>query len=240
MPRIARRAPKGWIYHALNRAVARLPLFQKDAAKKRGASGLASLVLFGFAAIGVAVVTSRGLRSIKRAEKDLAPAASPSLLWRGQPLLNPAWSQVARFYGLLRKMPDREHLDCIAGNAVESTVSEPLSALIMNFSQFEADCARFRSYGPSPGIAFEFVNRLQEPVVPRGRNLERLRPFHIPPRDGEQVCGGFVGYFEAVVHRRRSGKPRAARMVVSTSVMSRIRPASASSTPRLTDAIVAS
>ena len=31
MPRIARRAPKGWIYHALNRAVARLPLFQKDA-----------------------------------------------------------------------------------------------------------------------------------------------------------------------------------------------------------------
>ena len=31
MPRIARRAPKGWIYHALNRAVARLPLFQKEA-----------------------------------------------------------------------------------------------------------------------------------------------------------------------------------------------------------------
>ena len=37
MPRIARRAPKGWIYHALSRAVARLPLFQKDAAKKKGA-----------------------------------------------------------------------------------------------------------------------------------------------------------------------------------------------------------
>jgi len=31
MPRITRYAPKGWIYHALNRAVARLPLFQKDA-----------------------------------------------------------------------------------------------------------------------------------------------------------------------------------------------------------------
>ena len=31
MPRIARHAPKGLIYHALNRAVARLPLFQKDA-----------------------------------------------------------------------------------------------------------------------------------------------------------------------------------------------------------------
>jgi len=31
MPRIARYAPKGLIYHALNRAVARLPLFQKDA-----------------------------------------------------------------------------------------------------------------------------------------------------------------------------------------------------------------
>ena len=31
MPRIARRAPKGWIYHALNLAVARLPLFQKEA-----------------------------------------------------------------------------------------------------------------------------------------------------------------------------------------------------------------
>jgi putative transposase len=31
MPRIARRAPKGWVYHALNRAVARLPLFQKEA-----------------------------------------------------------------------------------------------------------------------------------------------------------------------------------------------------------------
>ncbi|HEY2840582.1 MAG TPA: transposase [Pirellulales bacterium] len=30
MPRIARYAPKGWVYHALNRAVARLPLFQKD------------------------------------------------------------------------------------------------------------------------------------------------------------------------------------------------------------------
>jgi putative transposase len=31
MPRIARRAPKGLIYHALNRAVARLPSFSKDA-----------------------------------------------------------------------------------------------------------------------------------------------------------------------------------------------------------------
>jgi putative transposase len=31
MPRIARYAPKGWVYHALNRAVARLPLFQKNA-----------------------------------------------------------------------------------------------------------------------------------------------------------------------------------------------------------------
>src|SRR5438876_1050570 len=31
MPRIARRAPKGLVYHALNRAVARLPLFQKEA-----------------------------------------------------------------------------------------------------------------------------------------------------------------------------------------------------------------
>jgi putative transposase len=31
MPRIARNAPKGLIYHALNRAVARLPLFQKVA-----------------------------------------------------------------------------------------------------------------------------------------------------------------------------------------------------------------
>ncbi len=31
MPRIARHAPKGLIYHALNRAVARLPLFQTEA-----------------------------------------------------------------------------------------------------------------------------------------------------------------------------------------------------------------
>lgn len=31
MPRIARCAPKGLVYHALNRAVARLPLFQKEA-----------------------------------------------------------------------------------------------------------------------------------------------------------------------------------------------------------------
>jgi putative transposase len=31
MPRTARRAPKGWIYHALNRAVARLPLFEGPA-----------------------------------------------------------------------------------------------------------------------------------------------------------------------------------------------------------------
>ncbi len=31
MPRIARYAPKGLVYHALNRAVARLPLFQKEA-----------------------------------------------------------------------------------------------------------------------------------------------------------------------------------------------------------------
>jgi putative transposase len=31
MPRIARHAPKGLVYHALNRAVARLPLFEKDA-----------------------------------------------------------------------------------------------------------------------------------------------------------------------------------------------------------------
>jgi len=30
MPRIARYAPEGWVYHALNRAVARLPLFQKE------------------------------------------------------------------------------------------------------------------------------------------------------------------------------------------------------------------
>lgn len=30
MPRVARVAPKDWIYHALNRAVARLPLFQTD------------------------------------------------------------------------------------------------------------------------------------------------------------------------------------------------------------------
>ncbi len=31
MPRIARIAPGGFVYHALNRAVARLPLFEKDA-----------------------------------------------------------------------------------------------------------------------------------------------------------------------------------------------------------------
>jgi putative transposase len=31
MPRAARHAPGGLVYHALNRAVARLPLFQKDA-----------------------------------------------------------------------------------------------------------------------------------------------------------------------------------------------------------------
>lgn len=31
MPRTARRTPKGWTYHALNRAVARLPLFQCSA-----------------------------------------------------------------------------------------------------------------------------------------------------------------------------------------------------------------
>jgi putative transposase len=31
MPRVARYAPKGFIYHALNRAVARLPLFQEPA-----------------------------------------------------------------------------------------------------------------------------------------------------------------------------------------------------------------
>ena len=31
MPRTARRAPKDLIYHALNRAVARLPLFPKEA-----------------------------------------------------------------------------------------------------------------------------------------------------------------------------------------------------------------
>lgn len=31
MPRVARNAPKGLIYHALNRAVARLPLFEKVA-----------------------------------------------------------------------------------------------------------------------------------------------------------------------------------------------------------------
>ena len=30
MPRKARNAPAGFVYHALNRAVARLPLFQKD------------------------------------------------------------------------------------------------------------------------------------------------------------------------------------------------------------------
>jgi putative transposase len=30
MPRTARQAPGGFVYHALNRAVARLPLFQKD------------------------------------------------------------------------------------------------------------------------------------------------------------------------------------------------------------------
>lgn len=31
MPRIACHAPKGWVYYALNRAVARLPLFWKEA-----------------------------------------------------------------------------------------------------------------------------------------------------------------------------------------------------------------
>ncbi len=31
MPRAARVAPGGWVYHALNRAVARLPLFEKPA-----------------------------------------------------------------------------------------------------------------------------------------------------------------------------------------------------------------
>ena len=30
MPRHARAAPGGFVYHALNRGVARLPLFQKD------------------------------------------------------------------------------------------------------------------------------------------------------------------------------------------------------------------
>jgi putative transposase len=31
MPRIARAAPGGYVYHALDRAVARLPLFEKEA-----------------------------------------------------------------------------------------------------------------------------------------------------------------------------------------------------------------
>jgi len=31
MPRVARAAPGGCVYHVLNRAVARLPLFRKDA-----------------------------------------------------------------------------------------------------------------------------------------------------------------------------------------------------------------
>jgi REP-associated tyrosine transposase len=31
MPRVARYAPGGYVYHVLNRAVARLPLFEKDA-----------------------------------------------------------------------------------------------------------------------------------------------------------------------------------------------------------------
>ena len=31
MPRVGRVAPGGWVYHVLNRAVARLPLFRKDA-----------------------------------------------------------------------------------------------------------------------------------------------------------------------------------------------------------------
>jgi putative transposase len=31
MPRTARIAPGGWVYHVLNRAVARLPLFRKEA-----------------------------------------------------------------------------------------------------------------------------------------------------------------------------------------------------------------
>jgi putative transposase len=31
MPRTARAAPGGYVYHALNRAVARLPLFEKEA-----------------------------------------------------------------------------------------------------------------------------------------------------------------------------------------------------------------
>ncbi len=31
MPRSARHAPGGYVYHALNRAVARLPLFDKPA-----------------------------------------------------------------------------------------------------------------------------------------------------------------------------------------------------------------
>jgi len=30
MTRVARAAPPGYVYHVLNRAVARLPLFQKD------------------------------------------------------------------------------------------------------------------------------------------------------------------------------------------------------------------
>lgn len=30
MPRTARNAPGGLVYHVLNRAVARLPLFEKD------------------------------------------------------------------------------------------------------------------------------------------------------------------------------------------------------------------
>ena len=32
MTRVARAAPAGYVYHVLNRAVARLPLFQKDGA----------------------------------------------------------------------------------------------------------------------------------------------------------------------------------------------------------------
>jgi putative transposase len=31
MPRTRRQTPGGYVYHALNRAVARLPLFQKEA-----------------------------------------------------------------------------------------------------------------------------------------------------------------------------------------------------------------
>jgi hypothetical protein len=79
--------------------------------------------------------------------------------------------EVAGLERLLRAMSYCEHLDRIAGDAVECSVGQPLATAISNFSKLELEKVILCGQRATQRIGSERFELVQKAVVPRSSNI---------------------------------------------------------------------